>query len=213
MREQHERDTPNDHPELGSSGSRSRSPSSTPTAPAATFVKKVQAEPDPDAARSGPVRWIANGKTIVNNKGKPVLQYEPYFQRAAIASRSRGRRGRLAGHVLRRGRAGSMRTEMPDGTFSRVEFSPWLSRSFDQNDTVLEPGNRWYAERTAPGASAEDRRAARLAALHAGLTDVPGGKPPTGTPAETHFDSLGREVIAIAHNRTPSTDPLQTTRR
>ena len=38
----------------------------------------------PGRARSrcspdGPLRWIANGKTIVNNKGKPVLQYEPYF--------------------------------------------------------------------------------------------------------------------------------------
>ncbi len=34
-----------------------------------------------------------------------------------------------------------------------------------------------------------DERAGWLAAQHA------------NTPAETHFDSLGREVIAIAHNR------------
>ena len=41
-----------------------------------------------------------------------------------------------------------VRTEFPDGTLSRVEFSPWFSRSFDQNDTVLEPGNRVVCRRT-----------------------------------------------------------------
>ncbi|MBK7503126.1 MAG: hypothetical protein IPI14_11320 [Polaromonas sp.] len=26
-----------------------------------------------------PERWIGNGRTIINNKGSPVKQYEPYF--------------------------------------------------------------------------------------------------------------------------------------
>ena len=34
-----------------------------------------------------------------------------------------------------------IRTESPDGSYSRVEFSPWEVFSWDQNDTVLEPGN------------------------------------------------------------------------
>src|SRR4051794_34432282 len=95
---------------------------------------------------------------------------------------------------------------MPDGTASRVEFSPWLSRSFDQNDTIEE--SVWYRERlttaergpgATPGsaqeqsraqaASTQEKRAARLAAAHA------------GTPSEIHLDSLGRDVVAIAHNR------------
>ncbi len=25
------------------------------------------------------VRWVGNGRTVFNNKGKPVKQYEPYF--------------------------------------------------------------------------------------------------------------------------------------
>ncbi|MBK8706166.1 MAG: hypothetical protein IPN33_23110 [Saprospiraceae bacterium] len=33
-----------------------------------------------------------------------------------------------------------VRVEMPDGTLSRVEFSPWFTRAFDANDTVLEAG-------------------------------------------------------------------------
>jgi hypothetical protein len=36
-------------------------------------------------------------------------------------------------------------TQWPDGTQSRVEFSPWLERRFDRNDTVL--GSSWHAER------------------------------------------------------------------
>ena len=165
------------------------------------FVKKVQAEPE---APNAPVRWIANGKTIVNNKGKPVLQYEPYFSADANGvpeRRFQEPQARGVSPVMFYDAGGRLvRTEFADGTVSRVEFSPWFSRSFDQNDTVLEAGNRWYAQRTAPGASADDLRAAALAALHA------------GTPSESHVDSLGRAVVAIAHNRTPeagnSTTPL-----
>src|SRR5205085_6415401 len=80
-------------------------------------------------------------------------------------------------------------TESPDGSFSRVEFSPWNVATYDANDTVLEPGNAWYVRRTAPGARPEDRRAAELTDLHA------------NTPTVTILDSLGRDVVAIAHNK------------
>ncbi|NUQ23476.1 MAG: insecticidal toxin complex protein [Saprospiraceae bacterium] len=155
------------------------------------LVKKAQAEPE---TPNGPLRWIASGKTVLNNKGKPVKQYEPYFS--------------LAGHrfeepqevgvtpILYYDAAGrQVRTELPDGTFSRVEFSPWFTRTYDANDTVLE--SQWFAGRggdpnwneLGEAPADPDRRAAFLAKIHA------------NTPAETHLDSLGREVIAIAHNR------------
>jgi RHS repeat-associated protein len=154
-----------------------------------TFVKKIQAESDPEHPERG-IRWIANGKTIVNNKGNPVLQYEPYFSDSGHRFDEPHAVG--ISPILYYDAPGRLiRTEYFDGSVSRIEFSPWLSRSYDQNDTVLDPGNRWYAEHTAPGAETEEKRAARLAALHA------------GTPAETHFDSLGRSVIAIARNRSP----------
>ena len=172
----------------------------------AALMQKVQAEPDP---QTGASRWVVNGRTVLNNKGKPVRQYEPAFSPTFGCERP-GDNGvsttlfyDAAGRVVR--------TEMPDGTFSRVEFSPWFSRTFDANDTVLD--SRWYRERLtaaergvpsdgahadeerkASQASAEDQRAARLAAQH------------TGTAAETHLDSLGRDVVAIAHNRTPAPD-------
>ena len=65
------------------------------------LVKKVQAEPE---APGRPLRWVANGKTILNNKGKPVKQYEPYFSASGPSVRGAARGGRHAGHVLRRGR-------------------------------------------------------------------------------------------------------------
>ena len=43
--------------------------------------KKVQAEPGP-LVNKGPTvdpRWVGSGWTIFNNKGKPVRQYEPFF--------------------------------------------------------------------------------------------------------------------------------------
>jgi RHS repeat-associated protein len=192
-REKHERDAANDHPELGTAGIPVQVAFEYTDGAGQTFVKKVQAEPDPTLA-NGPLRWIANGRTVVNNKGKPVLQYEPYFSTSGHRFDEPAAAG--ASPVMFYDAPGRLiRTEFPDGTLSRVEFSPWFSRSFDQTDTVDEPGNRWYADRTASGADAQDSRAARLAAFHA------------GTPTETHRDSLGREVVTIAHNRTPSDDP------
>ena len=62
------------------------------------LVKKVQAEPE--HAGQAPLRWVASGKTVLNNKGKPVKQYEPYFsrRRSAIASTPRRPRTKRASH-------------------------------------------------------------------------------------------------------------------
>jgi RHS repeat-associated protein len=147
------------------------------------LVKKVQAEPE---ANGKPLRWVANGKTILNNKGKPVKQYEPYFSSSAHRFEEPSEEGVTP--VIYYDAAGrTVRTEMPDGSYSRVEFSPWHVRTFDQNDTVKEPGNAWFAQKMA--GTTEEKRAAQLAADHA------------ETPALSVLDSLGREVIAIAHNR------------
>ncbi|WP_348069713.1 SpvB/TcaC N-terminal domain-containing protein [Polaromonas sp.] len=149
------------------------------------LMAKQQAEPE---VEGGPLRWIVNGLAILNNKGKPVKQYEPFFSNrfGCELPREEGVTPILfydaAGRVIR--------TDLPDGTLSRIEFSPWYARQFDASDTVLE--SSWYAERLAVDASAEARRAARLSALHA------------NTPELRVLDSLGREVIAITHNRSPS---------
>lgn len=147
------------------------------------LVKKVQAERDP-TVRGAPVRWIANGKTVVNNKGKPVKQYEPYWSAtlhrfdAAEAQVEVG--GAIVTYYDAIGRV--VRRDTPDGAFSRAEFSPWFARQYDANDTVLD--STWYADRSSPGAlTAEptdpDQRAAWLATVH------------SNTPAEAHTEFWG----------------------
>jgi RHS repeat-associated protein len=175
-------------------------------------VKKIQAEPDPKLPEAEQkLRWIANGKTILNNKGKPVKQYEPYFSSPEIGHRFEEPREEGVTPVIYYDAAGRViRTEMPDGTFSRVEFSPWHVKTFDANDTAYDPDHPnpsnpnhsdWFRRRTDSNHplfdqfnTPENLRAAELVKDHA------------NTPSETHLDSLGREVIAIAHNRTKGVD-------
>lgn len=170
----------------------------------AVLMKKLQAEPDPTLPLADQkLRWIINGLTVVNNKGKPVKQYEPAFSADFGCELPQANGVTPIMYYDAAGRV--VRTEMPDGTFSRVEFSPWYVKTFDANDTVLEPQCTWYREngrnRINPAAAlpppiagitvppTPDERAGWLAARHA------------NTPAQVHLDSLGREVIAIAHNR------------
>lgn len=165
------------------------------------LMKKVQAEPEHE---NDPLRWIINGLTVLNNKGKPVKQYEPSFSEQGFGCEPPPPKGVTT--VMYYDAAGRvMRTEMPDGTFSRVEFSPWHVKTFDANDTAYDPAGNdhsdWYLRRTdsnhplfAQFNTPEHRRAAELVKDHA------------NTPSETHLDSLGREVVAIAHNRTNGID-------
>ncbi|MER6197682.1 SpvB/TcaC N-terminal domain-containing protein [Streptomyces sp. NPDC001586] len=160
------------------------------------LVSKVQAEPDEPG---GPLRWVVNGKTVVNNKGNPVKRYEPYFSPPGSGHRFEepGEHGVTPLHFYDAiGRL--IRTDFPDGSHHRVDFSPWHVTDHDQNDTVLEPGNGWYA-RTSTSALPAERRAARQAAAHA------------GTPGRVLLDSLGHTVVTIAHNRVDGVDEKHVT--
>ncbi|MBK6795287.1 MAG: hypothetical protein IPG76_00380 [Acidobacteria bacterium] len=159
------------------------------------LMKKVQAEPE---TKNGPLRWIVNGLTVLNNKGKPVKQYEPAFSNRFGCELPAANGVTPVMYYDAAGRLS--RTELPDGSFSHVEFSPWHVTSYDQNDTAYDPAGSnhsdWYSRRTDSNHpkfndynSTENRRSADLV------------KPHSNTPAVTFLDSLGREVISVAHNR------------
>lgn len=70
-------------------------------------------------------RWVGSGRTVVNNKGKPVRQYEPYFSTThgyenAAALRELGVSSVTSYDPLGR----NVRTDFPNGTVARVEFTP-----------------------------------------------------------------------------------------
>ncbi len=140
------------------------------------------------------VRWVGTGRTVYNNAGNPVKQYEPYFSgtdayESEPAIVETGVTPVLHYDPLDR----LVRTDLPDGTFSRVEFATWEQRSFDQDDTVLE--SAWYADRNSPDPTGNEpanpeKRAAWLAAKHA------------GTPSVEYLDAQGRPFYGIADNGT-----------
>ncbi|MGC4064898.1 MAG: RHS repeat-associated core domain-containing protein [Polyangiaceae bacterium] len=149
-------------------------------------MQKVHAEPGPVRNVSGIVedRWVGSGRTVFNNKGNPVKQYEPFFSATSeyedeAAVVEWGVTPVIYYDPLNR----VVLTEYPNGTLSRVVFDAWRQETWDLNDTVLD--SRWYRTRGEPDPNGPmpvsgEARAAWLAAQHA------------GTPTITHLDSLGR---------------------
>jgi RHS repeat-associated protein len=159
-----------------------------------TVMKKVQAEP---------FRWIGNGRTVLNNKGNPVKQYEPYFSPTWHYEDAAELVETGVSPLMHYDPPGRLiKTTMPDETFSKVEFSSWKQSIYDTCDTILD--SPWYTNRTnhlidglliAQGKDPiKEKEAADQAALHA------------NTPNILHFDTLGRPVLSIEHNRNPQTN-------
>ena len=162
------------------------------------LVKKIQAEPETPA---GPLRWVAAGKTVLNNKAKPVKQYEPYFSAPDVGHRFEEPAELGVTPLMFYDAAGrAIAVQAPDGSITRIEFSPWRSTCYDANDTALEPGNPWFS-RASGSADTAVRRCAEQTAAHA------------GTPTVTVLDTLGRPVVTITHNRIDAIDHRLTTFR
>ena len=147
---------------------------------------KVRAEPD----ENGNPRWVGNGRTIFDNKGNPVKQYEPYFSNTPEFEHEDEIVQQGVTPILRYDAFGRLiRTDLPNGTYSSVEFGPWESRSFDANDTVAD--SAWFAARKGPNptiTAVDEVRAAELALAH------------RDTPAISRLDVLGRPVRALENN-------------
>jgi RHS repeat-associated protein len=132
-------------------------------------------------------RWVGTGRTVFDNKGNPVKRYEPFFSSTPEYEDERDLVEFGVTPVLHYDPLGRMvRTDHPNGTFSRSVLSPWSRADWDEDDTVLE--SRWYAERSTRPAADPERRAADQAARHA------------GTPRLTHTDVLGHAFLAVLDN-------------
>ncbi len=161
-------------------------------------MKKVLAEPG-DAhfvdengqlqTQAANPRWIGTGRTVFDNKGHPVKQYEPFFSTTFAFETEKALVEWGVTPILHYDPLGRLiRTDRPNGTFATVELDAWRSVSADENDNVLS--SQWYADRSQLDPSDPEARAAQLAAAHA------------NTPTVTHADSLGRTFLTIADNKT-----------
>ncbi|KAK4924499.1 hypothetical protein LTR49_008388 [Elasticomyces elasticus] len=170
---------------------------------------KVQAEPGAVEGVAGTVapRWVGTGWTIYNNKGKPVRQYEPFFDDTHEFSFSsiRGVSPVVFYDAMER----AVGTLHPDHSWEKVVFDPWQQTSYDRNDSVLadpktdpdvgyffdklqdkEYQPTWYDARKNGQLGSNEKSAAAKAIVHA------------NTPAIAYSDSLGRTFLTVVDNGT-----------
>jgi RHS repeat-associated protein len=154
----------------------------------------------PRAARAGVAEHASTARACrgwASRKGNPVKQYEPFFsatgdfedEDAIVAT---GVTPIIHYDPLDR----VIRTELPDGSESRVEFDAWVQRTFDPNDAVV--GTLWLTQHQA--GTPDQQRAATLALAHA------------DTPTIAHLDSLGRTFLVQTDNGPDPATPAGTHR-
>ena len=83
-------------------------------------------------------RWVGKGRTVYNNKGKPVKQYEPFFSSTHSTNSSRDDRQTGVTPILFYDPVDRVvATLHPNHTYEKVVFDPWRQETWDVNDTVL----------------------------------------------------------------------------
>ena len=153
------------------------------------IMVKAQAEPGDaydiisGSMTSANPRWVGNGRTVFNNKGNPVKQYEPFFSYSFGYETETELVEFGVTPILHYDPLGrNIRTDLPDGTYTQVAFTPWQQITWDQNDTVMD--SAWKAAKDA-SVNPYENRAANLASTHA------------NTPKVEHLDTQGRVFLMV----------------
>jgi RHS repeat-associated protein len=178
--------------------------------------KKIQAEPGL-LVEAGPLvnpRWVGSGWTILNNKGKPVRQYEPFF--SATPGFEFGLQVGVSPVLFYDPAERVIATLHPNQTYEKVVFDPWQQTAWDVNDTCAARNAQtgdphtdtdiggyvaeyfktkpatwqtWHVQRIGGALGQDELNAALRAQAHA------------DTPTTAHFDALGRPFLTVARNR------------
>ncbi|MEG4274721.1 MULTISPECIES: SpvB/TcaC N-terminal domain-containing protein [unclassified Microcoleus] len=175
-------------------------------------------------------RWVGNGRTVYNNKGKPVKQYEPFFSSTHLYEAEPEMVMAGVTPILFYDPAQRVvATLHPNHTFEKVVFDPWQQTTWDVNDTVLIADPKtdadvgsffdrlpetdylptWYDFRIDPAKALEewpdvDRQGrAHPENAHIRSAEASAARKAAkhaGTPTVAHLDSLGRTFLTIADN-------------
>jgi len=153
-------------------------------------------------------RWVGTGRTIFNNKGKPVKQYEPFFSPTPAYEQEPGLvECGVTPIIFYDPIQRVMATLHPNHTYEKVVFDPWQQTTWDGNDAVLlnpvededvgsyfsglEAGEylpTWYEQRINGQRGTAEQQAAQKTEAHA------------NTSTTVHLDTLGRPILTIANN-------------
>jgi RHS repeat-associated protein len=180
---------------------------------------KIQAEPGPVNGVHTDPRWVCSGWTIFNNKGKPVRQYEPFFD--DTYEFRFGKEVRVSPILFYDPVERVVATLHPNNTYEKGVFDPWRQETWDVNDTVIgdprtdtdisgyvadyfrqvspEPDDwqTWLQQRGVdPHAPPQD-----VLGLDPDKKAAVRTLPHANTPTIAFFDSLGRTFLTIAHNK------------
>ncbi|MBI4487611.1 MAG: toxin [Deltaproteobacteria bacterium] len=188
--------------------------------------KKIRAELGPLVA-GGPVvspRWVGSGWTIFNNKGKPVRQYEPFFDNTHVFKF--GKQVGVSSILFYDPVERAVATLHPNHTYEKVVFDPWRQETWDVNDTVtLAPQSdedvksfflnadgtprlpadeylpTWYALRADPAHAAEANQKWPDPKVRDAEKDAAAkAGVHANTPTVAHSDTLGRTFLTVADN-------------
>ncbi|MFK0731930.1 MAG: toxin TcdB middle/C-terminal domain-containing protein, partial [Gloeotrichia echinulata HAB0833] len=96
-------------------------------------------------------RWLSSGGKFYNNKGNPIQEFEPYYidtyQYVDHPTLNKfGVSSLLHYDPLQR----VVRVDTPKGFFTKVEFTPWEEKHYDENDTVTD--SSYYNNQNIPAA-------------------------------------------------------------
>ncbi|MFI0481123.1 SpvB/TcaC N-terminal domain-containing protein [Actinomadura sp. 9N215] len=144
-------------------------------------------------------RWVGTGRTVYDNKGDPVRQYEPYFAPDERFDTEDDLVRYGVTPILRHDPLGRLvETEHPDGSASRMVFDTWRQEAWDRNDTVRN--SRWYAERVPPTC----RRPTRGTAPPGRRSRTPAHRPRLGWTRSAACTSPSPTTAAASGSRSPS---------
>jgi RHS repeat-associated protein len=154
-------------------------------------------------------RWVGKGRTVYNNKGKPVKQYEPFFSSTHLYEPEPEMTDSGVTQILLYDPVERVVAKLhPNHTYEKVVFDPWKQATWDVNDTVaqLDPKTdsdvgdffqllpeadylpTWYDQRRNGQKGQDEKDAAERAAAH------------KETPTVAYFDTLGRAMLTVNDN-------------
>lgn len=154
------------------------------------IVRQASGEP---RTLDAPVRWIVSQHTVFNNKGQPAEQYLPWFSAVPEyeAQQNITQQGLVPPPTVFHydGLDRVIRTDTPKGFFSKVEFSAWEVKSYDEDDTVRDSTfyKNFPENPTTPDEKSEKDALSKALAFY-------------NTPLVSILGNLGRTVRSLQNN-------------